>query len=58
MSLATSIFMKANVREWRHVLSQRLDSHAQSDIRDVAGKILDLFIEHYPVFFEDLKGEN
>ena len=58
MSLATSIFMKANVREWRHVLSQRLDSHAQSDIRDVAGKILDLFIEHYPVFFEDLKGGN
>lgn len=54
MCLATSICMSANVREWRHILKLRLDSHAQSDIRDVAELILDLFNDHYPVFFEDL----
>lgn len=56
MSLATSICMSANVREWRHILRLRLDSHAQSDIREVAGMILDLFIDKYPAFFKDLKG--
>ena len=55
MCLATSICMSANIREWRHILKLRLDSHAQSDIREVAGKILDLFVEYYPAFFEDLK---
>lgn len=57
MSLATNICMSANVREWRHILKLRLDSHAQSDIREVAGMILQLFYRAYPVFFEDLAEE-
>ncbi len=57
-SLATSITMVANIREWRHILKLRTDSHAQSDIREVANMLLELFSEMYPAFFEDLREGN
>lgn len=57
MSLATSIVMKANVREWRHILELRLDKHAQPDMRQIMEMALDVFYLHYPVLFEDLWDE-
>lgn len=54
MSLATQIVMKANVREWRHILKLRLDKHAQIDMRGVMRNLLYLFYDAYPVFFEDI----
>ena len=51
---ATEIVMKANIREWRHILTLRLDPRAQHDFRDIATKMLNLLYEKYPVFFEDL----
>lgn len=37
---ATSLYMTANFREWRHFLQLRLDRHAQWEIRAVAREIL------------------
>ena len=51
---ATSIYMSANIREWRALFNLRCDSHAQSDIRDLMTNLLKLMYEQYPVFFEDL----
>lgn len=52
--LATHLVMKVNMRALRHFLKLRLDSHAQSDIRDIAYKMLELVHEKYPVFVEDI----
>lgn len=52
--VATHIVCKMNMRELRHILEMRLDTHAQSDIRDIAYKMLALVYENYPVFVEDI----
>lgn len=52
--VATHIVCKMNMRELRHILELRLDTHSQSDIRDIAYKMLALVYEKYPVFVEDL----
>ena len=54
MSLATTMIVSGNIREWRHVLELRCDSHAQSDIRETMKELLKLLYQQYPVFFEDL----
>lgn len=53
-SLATHIIASGNIREWRHVIELRCDTHAQEDIRALITTALKLLYEHYPVFFEDL----
>ena len=55
-SLATHIIASGNIREWRHVIELRCDTHAQQDIRAIIKMALKLLYEHYPVFFEDLRG--
>lgn len=57
-SLKTELVMTANIREWRHFLKLRTDKAAHPDIRVVARKLLDLFKEWYPVFFEDISYDN
>lgn len=56
-SLATIIYMKANIREWRHIFELRVSKHAQADIRNLMKKTLEIMYEKYPVFFEDLYKE-
>lgn len=53
-SLATTIYMKANIREWRTIMNLRCNSHAQTDIRLLMTELLDKMYNLYPVFFEDL----
>ena len=52
--VATSIYVRMNMRELRHFLELRLSNHAQADIRDIANKVYNLVREHYPVYVEDL----
>lgn len=54
MSLATTMIMTANLREWRHVLKLRTSSKAHPQMRQVAGLILNIFREKLPVVFEDI----
>ena len=51
---ATHLVMQLNMRSLRHFLELRLDTHAQSDIRDIAYKMLMIVYDKYPVFVEDL----
>lgn len=54
MCTATSIIASGNIREWRHVLDLRCDSHAQTDIRNACKELLSMLYSKYEVFFEDL----
>ena len=51
---ATTLYMNMNMREIRHFLSLRLDSHAQIDVQDIAKQMLKLIHDFYPVYVEDL----
>lgn len=51
---ATTICMKANIREWRHIFDLRCEEHSQLDIRELMTELLIKMYEKYPVFFEDL----
>lgn len=52
---ATTLVMTMNFRELRHFLKLRLDKAAHPQIRDLAGMILDILKEKYPVFVEDIE---
>lgn len=52
----TRLVVTANFREWRHILSLRLDKTAQWEIRELARRILGILREHAPSVFEDLGG--
>ncbi len=53
-ALKTELVMTANIREWRYILKLRTGAGAHPDMKIVAGKIKDLFLNEYPVFFEDV----
>ena len=52
---ATTLVMTMNFRELRHFLKLRLDKAAHPQIRELAGMILDILKEKYPVFVEDIE---
>lgn len=52
---ATTLVMTMNFRELRHFLKLRLDRAAHPQIRELAGMILDILKEKYPVFVEDIE---
>ena len=58
MGFSTEVYMACNFRELRHILKQRLDKHAQFEIRCVANKILEICEEKFPWLVFDLGGEN
>jgi thymidylate synthase (FAD) len=52
-SLATTIIITANLREWRHLLKLRTENKAHPQMRQIANMILDTFKNLIPVVFED-----
>ena len=52
LSLATTITMTANIREWRHIFKLRCDSAAHPDIVRVMTMARDIARGNLPVFFE------
>lgn len=57
-SLKTEIVVTMNVREWRHFLEMRWvgiagDPHPQ--MVELAKLAYDILVDHYPLFFEDIK---
>ena len=52
---ATTLVMTMNFRELRHFLKLRLDKAAHPQIRELAGIILEILKEKYPVFVEDIE---
>ena len=53
----TNLTMTMNLREIRHFLKLRLDSHAHASIREVANEILVIMNERYPIFVKDIVEE-
>lgn len=53
---ATTLVMTMNFRELRHFLKLRLNKAAHPQIRELAGMILEILKEKYPVFVEDIEG--
>ncbi|MDR1609176.1 MAG: FAD-dependent thymidylate synthase [Deltaproteobacteria bacterium] len=51
---ATTIYMTANVREWRHVFALRTSSAAHPQMRELMGLALAQARDRYPVLFDDL----
>ena len=55
LCLATEIVVTANIREWRNILKQRTAAAAHPQIRELMGKVLDLFLKDYAVLFSDIR---
>lgn len=53
--LKTDIVVTANLREWRHIISLRLDLAAHPDMRRVMIPLAAYLIERLPLFFSDLE---
>lgn len=53
MSLATTVIMTANLREWRHILKLRTSPKAHPQMRQIALPILEIFKNKLPTVFED-----
>lgn len=48
MTTQTTMYMKGSVRSWIHYLQQRTDPHAQTEHRQVAYEVMDIFKTHFP----------
>jgi thymidylate synthase (FAD) len=53
-SLKTELVMTANIRQWRHVLLQRLSPKCHLQMRYLMSIIGEKFLESLPLFFEDI----
>lgn len=54
MGISTKMHLKCNFRELRHILKQRLDPHAQWEVREVAMEMLAICLDKWPWLVEDL----
>ena len=55
MGIETNLKIACNFRELRHILKQRLDKHAQWEVREVAKEMLAICQEKWPWLVEDLE---
>lgn len=53
MGFSTEVFMACNFRELRHILKQRLDQHAQWEIRMLAKEMLNICKEKFGWLVDD-----
>ena len=53
-SLKTELVMTTNLRQWRHVLAQRLDRKCHPQMRYLMSLIAEKFLDSIPIFFEDI----
>lgn len=56
-ALKTEIVVKANLREWRHILTLRTSSKAHPQIRHLMLNLLDDLKQRVPLIFEDIGCE-
>lgn len=57
LSLATTLVMTANLREWRSIFKLRCDEHAHPMVRQLMCMTLDLFYRNVPAVYDDLHKE-
>ena len=54
----TKIFVTSNVRSLRHFIELRCNEHAETEIRIVAAKVLEILQDEAPSFFGDYRFED
>lgn len=54
LSTKTEFCMKANIREWRHILKLRTSNAAHPSVQQVMKMVLKEFKEKIPVLFDDI----
>ena len=52
-AVESEIVVTANFREWRHIISLRMEKSAQWEIRAICTMILEKLVERAPIVFED-----
>jgi thymidylate synthase (FAD) len=57
-SLATTIVVTANIREWYHILDLRLSAAAHPDMRRVMALVLEELLKVYPFVFKRFIPDN
>lgn len=55
---ATNFIVKANLREWRHILSCRNEKHADPQMIELASMIEEQLKELVPIVFEGIHGKD
>ena len=53
-SLATTIVVTANLREWKHILKLRTDVVAHPGIQEIMVPVLEAFQDKLPIIFGDI----
>lgn len=53
-STAASVVMKANIREWRHILKLRTSPAAHPSVQEIMKMVLHMFKFNYPILFDDI----
>lgn len=53
-STSASVVMKANIREWRHILKLRTSKNAHPSVQQVMKMVLTKFKENIPLLFDDI----
>jgi thymidylate synthase (FAD) len=54
-AMRTRMIMKANLREWRHILKLRMHKSAQPEMRELMQQIHDQLLEQFPLIFKDIQ---
>lgn len=54
-ALSVNLYMGMNGQELRHFLKQRMDKHAQKEIRDLADAVYELVYRVHPIMLTNLK---
>lgn len=54
-STAAEVYMTANIREWRHILSLRCEKYAHPSVQQMMIPILRYFQQEMPELFEEIK---
>lgn len=55
LATQTTMYLKGNIRDWIHYLSQRTDPHAQHEHRLVAFEIEKIFQQHFPNIYQAIQ---
>ena len=53
-STAASVVMKANIREWRHILKLRTSPAAHPSVQEIMKMVLHMLKFNYPILFDDI----
>ena len=57
-AMRTRLVMKANLRQWRHIIKLRLDTSAQPEMRELMQQIYDQLMDVFPnALHEVMDGE-